>query len=77
MSRITSKGQITIPQSIRNSFSMLPGTFVDVVVEDNKVVLVKKDKENKFTRWLGRGKDKQKKNEIDWFIDGIRGRVDE
>jgi AbrB family looped-hinge helix DNA binding protein len=39
--RITSKGQVTIPQDIREEFGFLPHTEVDFVVE-NGVVLVRK-----------------------------------
>ncbi len=76
MPKITQKGQITIPQDIRNMFSMLPGTYVDIVSENNKVIIVKARQENKFLKWLGRGKSKDKKN-IDLTLNQIRGRVDE
>ena len=76
MPRITSKGQVTIPLEIRNSFSMLPGTYVDIIDENNKVVIVKSRSENKFMRWLGKGKHGNKKN-IDLTLDQLRGRIDE
>lgn len=76
MPKITSKGQVTIPQSIRNSFAMLPGTFVDIIVEDNKVLLVKANRKNKFSKWVGRRKNKEKKD-IDLLVKQMRGRIDE
>jgi AbrB family looped-hinge helix DNA binding protein len=39
--RITSKGQVTIPQEIREQFGLLPDTEVDFVVRRNTVHLVK------------------------------------
>lgn len=39
--RITSKGQVTIPQSIREKMGLLPDTEIDFSVEGNKVVLRK------------------------------------
>jgi AbrB family looped-hinge helix DNA binding protein len=39
--RITSKGQVTIPQEIRDRFGFLPETEVDFRVEGNAVRLVK------------------------------------
>lgn len=39
--RITSKGQVTIPQSIREQTGLLPNTEVDFLVEDGSVRLVK------------------------------------
>lgn len=74
--KITSKGQITIPLDIRNSFSMLPGTYVDIIDEKNKVVIVKSRSENKFMKWLGKGKHKNKKD-IDLTMEQLRGRIDE
>lgn len=39
--RITSKGQVTIPQDIRESFGLLPNTEVEFVVRGDQVFLVK------------------------------------
>jgi len=39
--RITSKGQVTIPQRIRQRFGLLPNTEVEFKVEGNTVRLVK------------------------------------
>jgi AbrB family looped-hinge helix DNA binding protein len=43
--RITSKGQVTIPQEIRERFGFMPETEVDFVVEDEsgRVYLVEAD----------------------------------
>ncbi len=34
MSKVTSKGQVTIPKAIRDSFGLLPGTEVEFVSDD-------------------------------------------
>jgi AbrB family looped-hinge helix DNA binding protein len=39
--RITAKGQVTIPQEIRDQFGLLPETEVEFQVEGNTVRLVK------------------------------------
>ncbi len=39
--RITSKGQVTIPQAIREEAGLLPNTDVDFLVEDGTVRIVK------------------------------------
>ena len=41
--RITSKGQVTIPQEIREKFGLLPDTEVEFVVRRNAIHLVKAD----------------------------------
>jgi AbrB family looped-hinge helix DNA binding protein len=49
--RITSKGQVTIPQEIRDRLGFLPETEVEFRVEGNAVRLVKVD----ARRGRGRG----------------------
>jgi AbrB family looped-hinge helix DNA binding protein len=39
--RITSKGQVTIPQEIRERFGLLPDTEVEFVTKGNSVRIVK------------------------------------
>jgi AbrB family looped-hinge helix DNA binding protein len=41
--RITSKGQVTIPQYIREAAGLLPNTDVDFVLEPTGVRIVKKE----------------------------------
>ena len=76
MPRITSKGQITKPQDIRNKFGFLPGMQVDVIAEGNRALIVKSRGENRFMNWLGRGK-RRSKAEVDRRVVEIRGRSDE
>ena len=76
MPRITSKGQITIPQEIRNMFGFMPGMEVEIVVKDNQAFIVKSRHENQFMKWLGRG-NKPDRGSVDRMIDQLRGRTDE
>ncbi len=48
--RITSKGQVTIPQEIRNKLGLLPDTEVDFVVEGESARIVKVSPGRKPTR---------------------------
>jgi AbrB family looped-hinge helix DNA binding protein len=51
--RITTKGQVTIPQDIRERFGLLPHTEVEFVVEGETVLLCKANGENHRMRaWL-------------------------
>ena len=70
MSRITSKGQVTIPKEIRDRFGLRPGTDVAFSVENGQILLHKAETEDVIERWIGildlpRG--------VDAFIDDIRG----
>lgn len=42
--RITSKGQVTIPKAMRESFGLLPGTEVEFVADDDDELRVRKAK---------------------------------
>ncbi len=76
MPKITSKGQITIPQGIRKKFGFIPGTDVKIIVEGNKTLIVKSMDENKFMKWLGRV-EKRSRRSIDHMVDQFRGRTDD
>ena len=76
MPRVTQKGQVTIPQNIRDQFSFHPGTEVQFQVPENIIILLKANAENKFLNWLGKGKRRQKQ-EVDRMINQLRWRADE
>ena len=48
--RITSKGQVTIPQEIRERLGLLPGIEVEFVTKKDTVQIVKSDKTARPTR---------------------------
>lgn len=48
--RITSKGQVTIPQDIRERYGLLPHTEVEFAVDDGVVVLRKAEGGNRRVR---------------------------
>jgi AbrB family looped-hinge helix DNA binding protein len=48
--RITSKGQVTIPQEVREEAGLLPHTEVDFIVEPDGVRIVKAQKGQRLTR---------------------------
>ncbi len=55
--RVTIKGQVTIPQHIREKFGITPSTEVDFLEENGRVYLAKKTgintRTNKFRRFRG------------------------
>lgn len=48
--RITSKGQVTIPQAVREQAGLLPQTEVEFVVESDGVRIVKVDQARRPSR---------------------------
>ena len=37
---LTSKGQITIPMSVRNKFNLHTGNKVEFLLQDNKIIMI-------------------------------------
>ena len=48
--RITSKGQVTVPQEIREKFGFLPDTEVEFVAKRNSIQIVKSTNRSRPTR---------------------------
>lgn len=48
--RITSKGQVTIPQAVREQAGFLPNTEVDFVIEDGAVRMVRSASPKRLSR---------------------------
>jgi AbrB family looped-hinge helix DNA binding protein len=66
--RVTTKGQVTIPQPIREKLGIAPSSEVDFVEENGKVYIVKKKgsgpKDNVFRRLRGIASVKMSTEEI-------------
>ena len=66
--RVTTKGQVTIPQDIRDKMNIRPGAEVDFVEKEGKVLLVKKHHSGKvrsgFRRFRGSATVKMTTDEI-------------
>ncbi len=52
--RVTTKGQVTIPRHIRDSFDIGPGTEVDFIEENGRVYLIRKERRNSSASGFGR-----------------------
>ena len=66
--RVTTKGQVTIPQSIREKFGISPAVEIDFIEEKGRIYLVKGKGENitphKFRRLRGIATVKMTTDEI-------------
>ncbi len=66
--RVTTKGQVTIPQHIREKLGITPATEVDFVEEEGRIFLVKrkegKPAVRKFAKLRGSATVKMTTNEI-------------
>ena len=66
--RVTTKGQVTIPQHIRLKFGITPATEVDFIEEEGRILLVKRKEEKaairKFAKLRGSATVKMTTDEI-------------
>lgn len=73
MSRVTEKGQVTIPKELRSRFGIRPGEEMAFREEDGHIVLEKAPRPGRFDHLYGIVKlDKP----TDDLIDEMRGTVD-
>jgi antitoxin PrlF len=70
MSRITSKGQVTIPKELREKFGFDPGDEIQFTVLDGRLVVRKKSLKSLLEKWVGALKID---SDVDTFIDDLRG----
>jgi AbrB family looped-hinge helix DNA binding protein len=72
-SKVTTKGQITIPQRLRESFGIAPGDEVEFLVEDGHIRLQKRQEGSPFARWRGYLCSLEDRD-VDALIEEMRGR---
>jgi AbrB family looped-hinge helix DNA binding protein len=75
--RIGERGQVTIPEEIRERFGLGPGTEVEFSVVHGSIILKKAAKKLALRKWKGRCKDSFAElgyTSVDRFIDDVRGR---
>ncbi len=75
--RVTTKGQVTIPQTIRKKMGITPATEVEFIEENGRVYLVKKKRagasDRPFARLRGVASAKMTTDEIMALTRGARG----
>ena len=62
--KVSKRGQVTIPQALREKFGFLPETEVVFVVQDGALLLVKEGQQNELTRLYGRKRFERSTNEL-------------
>lgn len=68
---VSEKGQVTIPKAVRDRLGLRPGTVVDFVARDGKLVGTKTIEEDVFRKWRGRGR-LPRGNSVDAYLQSIR-----
>lgn len=73
MSRMTTKGQVTVPKRVREDLGLKPGDEVEFVRTDGKYALQKKLYKSPFDEWHGYLKDRLGGKRTDEIIREMRG----
>jgi antitoxin PrlF len=74
---VSEKGQVTIPKAIRDKLGLRPGTRVEFVANNGKLVGRKKIEEDLFKKWRGKGSGLvNKMGGIDEYLRHVRGHND-
>ena len=75
--KIGERGQVTIPKDLRERFGLKPETEVEFEVINNSILLRKKPRKLRLSRWKGRCRKSFKElgyTRVDEFIEDVRGR---
>ncbi len=72
MSRVTSKGQVTLHKWIRDELGPVSCSEVEFELQDGQVILQKKILAEKFARWRGYLRGKLPHGSVDKFLDDLR-----
>jgi AbrB family looped-hinge helix DNA binding protein len=72
-SRVTERGQVTIPKKLRDRLGIRPGQTVDFRQEEGKIVLTKGASSDPLDAWFGVLSESPP---TDGLVDELRGRAD-
>jgi len=70
--KISSKGQVTVPKTVRDRMGLRPGDSVDFVEREGKVQLIKAPRQGAFSAHRGFLKDLEGVDADD-LVDRLRG----
>jgi antitoxin PrlF len=71
--RVTERGQVTIPKALRERLGIVPGTEIEFEAEAGRLIGRKADSQAPIDRWYG---TLQVAESTDEFMDAIRGPVE-
>jgi AbrB family looped-hinge helix DNA binding protein len=69
---VSEKGQITIPKKVREKLGLRPGTVLDIEAVEGRLVGMKKEPADPFSKWLGKGKIPGNMD-VDTYLERARG----
>jgi AbrB family looped-hinge helix DNA binding protein len=69
---VSETGRVTIPRAIRDRLGIAPGTVLVFTDEEGRLVAVKEQQPDAFSRWRGRGRLPGGQT-VDEYLRSVRG----
>ncbi|HCX95538.1 MAG TPA: AbrB family transcriptional regulator [Spirochaetaceae bacterium] len=70
---VSERGQITLPKAIRTKLGIRPGTIIEFVLENDKIIGTKKEPRDALRTWRGKGRLPDGIPDVDAYLDEVRG----
>jgi antitoxin PrlF len=71
--RVSERGQITLPKAIRTKLGIRPGTIIEFELTNGKIIGTKKEPKDPLRRWRGKGRLPEGFVDVDTYLNEVRG----
>jgi AbrB family looped-hinge helix DNA binding protein len=71
--KVSERGQITLPKALRVKLGLRPGTLIEFTVEGGRLVGTKSEGADGLRSWRGKGKLPGGFLDVDEYLDEVRG----
>jgi antitoxin PrlF len=72
-SRVSERGQITLPKAIRTKLGIRPGTIIEFEVANGRIIGTKKEFQDPIAHWRGKGHLPKGCTDVDSYLNEVRG----
>lgn len=70
--RMSEKGQVTIPKALRDKLGLRPGTVLDFNAIEGRLIGVIREQDDRIGKWLGKGRIPGGRS-VDDYLQRVRG----
>jgi antitoxin PrlF len=72
-SKVSERGQITLPKAIRTKLGIRPGTIIEFDVSNGRIIGTKKEFQDPVCNWRGKGRLPEGFTDVDSYLNEVRG----
>jgi antitoxin PrlF len=66
--RVSERGQITLPKAIRTKLGIRPGTIIEFELTNGKIIGTKQEPKDPLRRWRGKGQLPEGFADVDAYL---------